>query len=49
MVFVNCALVLDFISHFSFLDLCGMVIEYTHLYGSCYVLVERGLMETLLS
>jgi hypothetical protein len=49
MVFINCAPVLDFISPFSFLDLCGMVIEYIQLYGSGYVLVERGLMETLLS
>jgi len=48
-VFINCALVLDFISLCSFLDLCGMVTECSQLYGSGYFLVERGLMETLLS
>lgn len=47
MVIINCALVLDFISPCSFLDLCGMVTECTPLYGSGYVLVKRGLMETV--
>lgn len=49
MVFITCTLVLDFILPYSLLDLCGMVIECIELYGSGYVLVERGLMQTLLS
>jgi hypothetical protein len=49
MVFIICTPVLDFISPCSFLDLCGMVTECSQLCGSDYILVERGLMETVLS